>query len=84
MWLCDLQQRYLLLQFLVPVIKLLPSALTTMFSNSSTRICAPIGGACTQQICQRDEPESEPEPEGEQCGSATCGGDEFCCSESCS
>lgn len=84
MWFRDLQQRHLLLQFLVPVNHLLPSALKTVFSNGSTRICAPVGGACTQQICQRDEPDPEPEPEGEKCGSVICGSGTECCNSSCS
>ncbi len=39
--------------------------------NESCGICAPIGGACTEQFC------------GEPCGDAVCGAEEYCCNVSC-
>jgi hypothetical protein len=39
--------------------------------NESCGICAPIGGACTQEFC------------GETCGPTTCGYGEVCCNASC-
>lgn len=50
--------------------------------NESCSICAPLDGACTQQICV-DEP-GEPAEMGEPCNQVTCGRGEFCCNESCS
>ena len=40
--------------------------------NFSCSICAPIGGACTEQFCG-----------GEPCGDTVCGAGEYCCNASC-
>jgi len=50
--------------------------------NFSCSICAPLGGACTQQAC--NDAGEPPAPAGEPCNAVTCGVDEFCCNESCS
>jgi hypothetical protein len=70
----------------------------TFCCNASCGICAPIGGACTQQVCLAPEASgsepgaSTPGDEGkqsvgparpEQCGTATCTGNTHCCNASC-
>lgn len=58
----------------------------TYCCNASCGICAPKGGACTQQVC---EPVAEPIDPKEiivierKCGKNVCGKDEFCCNPSC-
>jgi hypothetical protein len=42
--------------------------------NESCGVCAPFGGACTQEVC---------EPGGAACGTNTCGAGEYCCNVSC-
>ena len=43
--------------------------------NESCGVCAPIGGVCTQVVC---------EPAGKQCGPSVCSGNTpHCCNESC-
>lgn len=47
-------------------------------------MCAPIGGACTMQVCARDdEPKEDPEEEPVKCGKNTCDKGEVCCNENC-
>lgn len=62
--------------------------------NPSCGICAPLDGACTQQVCDTATLQAEAAPVVEEpapesiiiertCGKNTCGTGEFCCNVSC-
>ncbi|WP_156338212.1 hypothetical protein [Chondromyces crocatus] len=56
----------------------------TFCCNASCGVCAPKGGACTQQVCDPVAKVGEDLTVGEVCGSVICGKGLSCCNASCS